>query len=108
MPSAITTLVSDGPSAATSEMASRMSGKAIMASITRETILSAERKKPATRPSAMPSTLDSTTTEKPTVSDSRPPWITRLNTSRPKSSVPNQCAAPGALSRFMMDSFMGS
>ncbi|KAG0735306.1 hypothetical protein G6F24_018747 [Rhizopus arrhizus] len=73
MPSALTTLIHDGPSAATSEMASKMSGNAILASIRRETNLSAERKKPATRPSAMPSTLDTITTEKPTISDSRPP-----------------------------------
>ena len=73
MPSAMITLLSDGPSAATSEIASNMSGKAIMASIRRETTLSAPRKKPATRPSTMPSTLESTTTMKPTVSDRRPP-----------------------------------
>ncbi|MNW19609.1 hypothetical protein D3C71_2196710 [compost metagenome] len=73
MPRAITTLISDGPSAATSEIASRMSGKAIMASIRRDTNLSADRKKPAMRPSAMPSTLDTITTEKPTISDRRPP-----------------------------------
>src|SRR5690606_38867460 len=91
-----------------SAIASRISGKAIIASISRDTTLSAPRKNPATRPRAMPSTPDSSTTRKPTSSDSRPPWMTRLNTSRPKSSVPNQCSALGACRRFMMESLYGS
>src|SRR5438034_2078570 len=41
----------------------------------------------------------SSTTAAPTSSESRAPYTTRLQTSRPTSSVPNQCVAPGAVSR---------
>ena len=93
MPNAITTLVSDGPSAATSEMASRMSGKAIMASITRETILSAERKKPATRPARCPARWTAPP-PKPTVSDTAVDHAAEYVAAEIVGAEP--CAAPGA------------
>jgi hypothetical protein len=83
-------LASEGPSAATSEMASRISGNAIIASITRATGVSRRLKKPATSPSVTPSSEDTITTAKPTSSDTRPANMARLRTSRPNSSVPNQ------------------
>ena len=37
------------------------------------------------------------TETRPALSEARAPQITRLSTSRPTSSVPNQCAQDGAL-----------
>ena len=42
---------------------------------------------------------------KPISSDTRLPHMTRLSTSRPKPSVPSQCAAPGGCSRCSSDWF---
>src|SRR5262249_26070486 len=46
-----------------------------------------------------PTAKASSTTAAPTSNDRRAPYTTRLHTSRPTSSVPNQCAAPGAVNR---------
>ncbi|MNF10342.1 hypothetical protein D3C80_2112540 [compost metagenome] len=71
-------------------MASRISGNAIMASISRAIGVSSFWKKPASRPSVMPINADSATTAAPTRSDSLPAKMVREKTSRPNSSVPNQ------------------
>src|SRR5207248_1891470 len=48
------------------------------------------------------------TTAAPTSSESRAPYTTRLQTSRPTSSVPNQWARPGADSRRATSMWPGS
>jgi hypothetical protein len=50
--------ISEGPRIATSAMASRMSGKDIIASTTRISGVSRRRKKPAIRPSTVPATTE--------------------------------------------------
>src|SRR3954447_18167043 len=42
-------------------------------------------------PSAPPIVRPSTGAQRPTVSDTRAPWIRRANSSRPRPSVPSQC-----------------
>src|SRR5215471_3101505 len=95
MPIATITFMVLGPSDAISAMARMIAGKAIRPSITRMTTLSSARKWPETTPRMN----ESTTTQIPTTSDSRAPYTTRLSTSRPTSSVPNQCVALGRLRR---------
>src|SRR5215831_3490691 len=99
MPIATITFAVLGPSDAISAIARMMAGNAMRPSITRMTTLSSARKWPATTPAPTPRTNESTTTQIPTRSDSRAPYTTRLSTSRPTSSVPNQCVAPGRLRR---------
>ena len=43
-----------------------------------------------------------------TSNETRAPCMTRLSTSRPMSSVPNQCCADGSAKRFVMSPFSGS
>ena len=50
---------------------------------------------PASRPSSTPAAAASTVAATPMVSECRAPCTTRANTSRPRWSVPNQCAAFG-------------
>src|SRR5882724_10134430 len=99
IPMATMTLATLGPSEAISAMARMMAGKAMSPSITRITGLSSRRQYPAASPQTSPTANASSTTAAPTRSESRAPYTTRLHTSRPTSSVPNQCAAPGAVSR---------
>ena len=101
------TVVSDGPSAATSAIANRISGKAIIASIRRAIGASSFWKNPARRPRVTPISDASTTTAKPTSSDSRAEKIVRENTSRPNSSVPKNHFMLGGFSRLTMDSLLG-
>jgi len=72
MDSAITTLIIEPPRIETSAIASKMSGKAIMASIRRDIGASRRRKNPAIRPIAIPIIEASAATPKPIVSDIRP------------------------------------
>jgi hypothetical protein len=96
------------PSTATSAIASRMSGNDIMASTTRMIGPSSRRKYPAASPSTTPQATEIATTSAPIMSEYRAPKITRENTSRPSSSVPNQCAARGLCSRSTIRSAVGS
>ena len=50
------------------------------------------RMKPATRPMIPPKMRPKMMEATPTVSDTRPPQMTREKMSRPRLSVPNQCA----------------
>ena len=50
-----------------------IAGIAIMPSITRMTTASTARRKPLTSPMAKPITVDSAATDRPTISDTRPP-----------------------------------
>src|SRR5207249_3035641 len=99
IPMATMTLATLGRSEAISAMARMMAGKAMSPSITRITGLSSRRQYPAASPQTSPTANASSTTAAPTRSESRAPYTTRLHTSRPTSSVPNQCRAPGAVSR---------
>src|SRR5882724_3710035 len=99
IPMATMTLATLGPSEAISAMARMMAGKAMSPSITRITGLSSRRQYPAASPQTSPTANASSTTAAPTSSESRAPYTTRLHTSRPTSSVPNQWAAPGAVRR---------
>ena len=44
----------------------------------------------------------------PTASEIRAPWMIRLQTSRPKESVPSQCRVLGAASRCVESTLSGS
>src|SRR5262249_46840634 len=59
-------------------------------------------------PKSSPATTAKITTEPPTSIESRAPWITRLHTSRPTSSVPNQWTALGAARRAFTSRRCGS
>ena len=71
-------------------MASSTPGIDISPSMMRMMMPSSQRTKPVTRPMARPISVASTATDRPTVSDTRAPYTTRLYTSRPSMSVPNQ------------------
>ena len=72
MESARITLPTDPPKIATSAIASRMSGNAIIASISRDRGVSSRRKNPAKSPITTPATVDTTVTPSPISSDTRP------------------------------------
>ncbi len=80
---------------AISAIASSTDGIDISPSITRITIASTQRMKPVTSPIASPTSVERIATAKPTVSDTRAPYSTRLYTSRPSMSVPNQYSPDG-------------
>ena len=50
--------------------------------------------------------VDIATATKPTRIETRPPWTTRLKTSRPIWSVPNQLVHDGAAAKSLLDSLM--
>ena len=88
------------PSDAATAIARITVGNANTKSAMRITVSSTQRpKKPAQAPRRLPMTTDKTTSSSVSGIESRAPYRTRLNTSRPRSSVPNQCAPFGALSR---------
>lgn len=108
MESAIITFTIDPPRMETRAMARRISGKAIIASISRDMGASRRRKNPATRPIAMPLTLDKAATPSPMVSDAWPAISRREATSRPNASAPSQYSAPGSVRRARTDILNGS
>src|SRR5215471_13171841 len=97
-----------GPMADISAIASKIPGNAIMPSITRITGVSRRRKYPAVSPTHVPLSVVRSATRKPISNERREPHTVRLNTSRPKLSVPNRCICPGGIKRPRGFSAMGS
>ena len=98
-----------GPSAAASAMVSTSEGMESITSIMR--IIMASPRPPSTpdkQPSSEPIPPAITTTASPALIDCWLPASTRLNRSRPTSSVPNQCSADGACRRAVKSSALGS
>src|SRR6185295_9090690 len=93
---------------AMSAIARSTEGIDISPSITRMTVASTQRTNPVTRPITRPRVMDRAATAAPTVSEMREPKITRLYTSRPSMSVPNQCPLDGCVSRWIGESACGS
>ena len=90
-PMAIMALLRLGPRKAASAIARIRKGQARKASVMREmTVSTAPPMKPAARPIGTPSISEIETDTTPASSEARVPQITRDNTSRPISSVPNQ------------------
>jgi hypothetical protein len=88
------------PSAAATTIARMTVGKANTRSAIRITVSSTHRpKNPAQAPSTPPTSSDMATSSRASGMETRAPYSTRLSTSRPNSSVPNQCPEPGAVSR---------
>src|SRR5215203_114098 len=98
----------DGPSTAVMPIASRIAGKAIIASFMRINPLSSVRKYPASAPINVPKTAFRTTTEKPMMTESCAPQITRDQRLRPKLSVPNANSEPGGRNLKRIASLVGS
>ena len=97
------------PSAATMPMASTNSGKAMMVSAMRPTMRSVQPpKNPAATPASPPMRKTSATDAMAMKKSSRVATTTRLNTSRPSWSVPNQCASDGPLSAAAVSLASGS
>ena len=71
------TFCTDARVSAISAMASRIGGIDIRPSMTRMMMASSQRVKPATRPMNVPMIEATAATEKPTISDTREPYITR-------------------------------
>ena len=100
-PIAIIALVRLGPRNAAIAIARIRNGQARKASVMREISAStAPPMKPAARPIGTPSSSEIETETTPASSDARVPQTTRERTSRPMSSVPNQCVADGAWRRL--------
>ena len=98
MPIAIIALVRLGPRKAARAIARIRNGQARKASITREIAASIQPpRKPAARPIGTPSSSEIETETTPASIEACVPQTTRENTSRPISSVPNQCSALGGL-----------
>ena len=96
-PIAIMALVRLGPRKAESAIARIRNGQARKASVRREMKASTTPPtKPAARPMGTPRANEIETATTPASSDARVPQTTRESTSRPMSSVPNQCTADGA------------
>ena len=97
-PIAIIAFVRLGPKKAANAIAKIKNGQAKKASVAREIRVSTiPPKKPANMPIVMPSTSEIATETVPANNEARAPQTTRASTSRPSSSVPNQCAPVGAL-----------
>ena len=97
-PIAIMALLRLGPKNAASAIARIRNGQASMASVIREISASTQPPTyPASKPIGTPNASEIDTDTIPARSDARVPHMTRESTSRPISSVPNQCAALGAL-----------
>src|SRR5439155_6214262 len=62
----------------------------------------------ATRPSATPTAIASRIERTPACIETRLPQTTRVNASRPRSSVPNGCAALGGLRIWLQSVAAGS
>src|SRR5690606_17832924 len=93
------TVVTLGRSTTARATDSSSAGKARNTSVTRMiTSLTQPPAYPATTPSRTPAVAETASTVTAMNSDVRPPYSTRLNTSRPAASVPNQCAPSGARS----------
>jgi hypothetical protein len=109
MPMAIMALTSAGPRNAARAMANIRNGQASIASVRRLITASVRPPtKPATMPTGTPSSTATATLITPAIRLARAPNTTRANTSRPFSSVPNQCAALGALRIVLQLVAMGS
>src|SRR4051812_46928936 len=98
----------DGPSTAVMPIARRMAGKAIIASFTRIRPLSSTLKYPASAPINVPKIAFRTTTEKPMITESCAPQITRDHKLRPKLSVPNANSVPGGRNLKRIANLVGS
>src|SRR6267154_1865840 len=58
-------------------------------------------------PRAPPIVIPITGAQRPTVSETRAPWISRASSSRPRPSLPNQCRADGGARRSSMSMSVG-
>jgi hypothetical protein len=97
------------PSAATMPIARTNSGKAMMVSAMRPTMRSVQPpKNPAATPASPPMRKTRATEATAMKKSSRVATTTRLNTSRPSWSVPNQCASDGPLSAAAVSLASGS
>src|SRR5699024_7915404 len=56
---------------------------------------------PALNPRIMPKPTPIAVAARPIPTDCPAPWITRVYTSRPEGSVPNQCPEPGGASALL-------
>ena len=97
---ASTALTRLAPSAAATTIARMTMGNAMTRSVSRITVSSSQRpKNPAASPRMPPTTTESPTSNSASGTVTWAPARTRVNTSRPSSSVPNQWAPLGASSR---------
>ena len=81
-------------------IASKIDGIDIRPSMMRITMGSNHLTNPVTKPMAMPITVLKIATATPTVRETRAPYMTRLYTSRPNASVPNQLSQLGGFKRL--------
>ncbi len=103
MPIATIALTMPAPNTAVIMMAERIAGKASVKSDSRMTASSTQpRRAAASRPSAVPTTRPMPTAITPTRMEARAPTSSSEATSRPKASVPSQCAPEGACILFAM------
>src|ERR1700733_13780157 len=97
---AIVALVSPGPIDAATAIASSTAGSESVISTARMIMASTmPPRKPAIAPSALPTPAPASTTTTEIGSDCCAPNSVRVNTSRPRASVPSQCSALGGRSR---------
>ena len=102
MPTEIMPLVRPMPKAPVTPMASTMAGKDSKVSTTRLIASSSQPPtKPAIRPTGMPIRQAMLTARKLAYSVAGAPWISRLSTSRPRSSVPSQWSPLGGSSMLL-------
>src|SRR6185437_3607524 len=91
--SAMTTMITSrlGPTTDTSAMAASRNGNDSTRSMSRDSTESTNPpRNPASRPMVVPMMTALTLEKMPTISEIRAPYMVRTNTSRPRSSVPNQ------------------
>ena len=104
MPMATIALSAPGPKTAVMRIAMTSEGKAKIRSLPRMISSSGQlpRRAAAARPSGTPSPAPIPTATKATEIEVRAPTMIIVSMSRPKWSVPSQCRALGAISRFGM------
>ncbi len=96
------------PNSAATVSARTRGGKENRASISRMTVVSNQpRKYPAINPIGRATTMAIPTISKVARSETRAPQMRRLKMSRPRSSVPSQCAPDGAALRALRSAKFG-
>ncbi len=109
MPIAVIAVTRPGPKTAPSMMAESSAGNANVKSLARITRASTQpRVVAASRPSVMPRPMPMPTAISPTATALRLPASNSEKMSRPRLSVPSQCAGEGGCNLFGMSSSAGA
>ena len=96
MPGGISGVIMEEAAVTTEENSSEKPFFVISGTIILDSMAASAMLEPDRPPMITPRKVSRNTTTKPTIRDTRPPYMMRLSTSKPSPSVPNRCAPEGA------------